>query len=207
VSLEIPETAGVIILPSCTLFPHGALPLNIFETRYRAMLNDALEADYLFCVANLLGEETPAELASCVSPVGTIGLIRSSRELPDGRSSLLLHGVIRVHFLEWIQALPYPKARIAPLISKELPTLEAPLQISKLRHAVDRVLSHFDHEVRTRVEHLLDQAGQSETMVDAVAQQFVHDASLRQHLLEETDIAQRISLICEYLRNEMPGAN
>ena len=44
-------------------------------------------------------------------------------------------------------------------------------------------------------------------MVDAVAQQFVHDNELRQYLLEEADGGERISLICEYLRNQMPGAN
>ena len=32
-SLNIPETCGVMLLPDCTLFPHGGLPLHIFEPR------------------------------------------------------------------------------------------------------------------------------------------------------------------------------
>lgn len=206
-NLEIPETAGAILLPNCTLFPHGALPPHIFEPRYREMLNDSLERNYLFCVGNLNREETPADYTSCVSPVGTIGLIRSSRETPDGRSGLLLHGIIRVHFIEWLEGKTYPQARIAPLVSEPLDKREAPIQYTKLRHAVSRALEHFEPDVRTKVDDLLDQAGQSEVMVDAVAQQFVHDPELRQHLLEQTRVSERIKLTCEYLRNQTPGMN
>ena len=33
-----------MILENCSLFPHCLLPLNIFEPRYRQMLEDALES-------------------------------------------------------------------------------------------------------------------------------------------------------------------
>ena len=206
-SLEIPEIAGAILLPNTTLFPHGALPLHIFEPRYREMLTDSLERDYLFCVGNLRGAETPTDYASCVAPVGTIGLIRSSRETSDGRSGLLLHGVIRVHFVEWLDNKPYPQARIAPLVSEDLERNEAPIHYTKLRHAVARALEQFEPDVQAKLSELLDQAGESEVMVDAVAQQFVHDPKLRQHLLEETKVAERISLTCDYLRSHTPGMN
>src|SRR5690606_22423496 len=62
-ALHIPENCGVMLLPDCTLFPHGGLPLHIFEPRYRTMLTDALEGSCLFAVARLTGPETsdPAE--------------------------------------------------------------------------------------------------------------------------------------------------
>ena len=39
--IQLPDRCGVMLLPDCTLFPHGGLPLYIFEPRYRAMLEEA----------------------------------------------------------------------------------------------------------------------------------------------------------------------
>ena len=207
VSLEIPEEVGAILLPNSTLFPHGALPLQIFEDRYRSMLTDALEGDCLFCVGNLISEEAPGDLAGCVAPVGTIGLIRSSRELPDGRSHLVLHGILRVHFVKWLEAWPYPKAHIAPLVSERLPDDERPLYLARLQKTLSLVLENFEPAVRSKLQALIDKASDLEIIVDIVAQQFVHDDEIRQLLLEETELKGRITTICDYLRSELPGAN
>ena len=206
-SLEIPEEAGAILLPECTVFPHGALPLHIFEDRYREMLTDALEGDCLFCVGSLVSEEEPGDLEGCVAPVGTIGLIRSSRELPDGRSHLVMHGVFRVHFVKWLQAWPYPRARIAPVITEPLPPDERPLHLARLQKTLSLVLENFEPAVRSKLQELIDKAGEPEIVVDIIAQQFVHDPEIRGLLLAEPGVKERITMICDYLRSEMPGAN
>lgn len=207
VSLEIPEEVGAILLPECTVFPHGALPLHIFEDRYRHMLKDALEGDCLFCVGNLTEEEQPSDLAGCVAPVGTIGLIRTSHELPDGRSHLVLHGVFRVHFVKWLEAWPYPRARIAPVISDQLPADERPLKLARLEKTLSRVLENFEPAVRSKLQELFTKAGEPEIIIDIVAQQFVHDAEIRQIILSEPSVSERIGIICDYLHSELPGAN
>jgi Lon protease-like protein len=41
---DLPETIPVFPLAGALLLPHGRLPLNIFEPRYLAMVEDALAA-------------------------------------------------------------------------------------------------------------------------------------------------------------------
>ena len=118
-SLEIPETCGVILLPDTVLFPHGGMPLHIFEPRYQDMINDAIEGNCMFCVGNLLGDDS-ADPDRCAAPVGTIGLIRASRESENGTSNLLLHGVFRVYFEEWLDGKTYPYAKIRPILDTTL---------------------------------------------------------------------------------------
>ena len=113
--IQIPEFCGTILLPDTVLFPHGALPLHIFEERYRIMLEEALESHCMICVGTLLKEETD-DLTSCVHPIGTVGLIRTSREMEDGRSNLVLHGISRVRFSAWPGGKKYPNAHILSLI-------------------------------------------------------------------------------------------
>lgn len=193
-----------MLLPDCTLFPHGGLPLYIFEPRYRKMLGDALEGDCFFAVARLLGEES-ADLADCVAPVGTIGLVRASREQEDGTSQLLIHGVMRVKFTEWHQAHAYPYASIEPLISTFQPEAQSAAAMKTLRGAVEDAIRHLQDEVQAGVFALLDRADEPGLMTDIICQQFIHDPDLRQRLLEMESIGDRIPVICEFLRKASLG--
>jgi Lon protease-like protein len=199
-SIHLPERCGVMLLPDCTLFPHGGLPLYIFEPRYRKMLEEALEADCFFAVARLTGEED-GDSANFVAPVGTIGLVRASREQDDGTSQLLIHGVMRVRFTEWHDGHGYPFASIEPVISVFSPKSQTQAAMKTLRGAVEDAMRHLPEEVQNGVFALLDRADDPGLMTDIISQQFIHEADLRQKLLEMDSIGDRIPVICEYLAN------
>lgn len=205
-SLHLPERLGAILLPDCTLFPHGALPLHIFEPRYRKMLDEALEGDCLFCVGRLTSEETP-DYPECTANIGTAGLIRASREQSDGTSDLILHGVCRVRFAEWLPGKPYPFVRIEPIPSEPLAEGVAIAESERLREAVEAVLLGFPQDVITQVQDLLNRATEPTIMSDAIAQQFVHDSELRQQLLEEANVTKRIDTIVDHLNSLRSGGN
>ena len=198
-SIHLPERCGVMLLPDCTLFPHGGLPLYIFEPRYRKMLEEALEGDCFFAVVRLLGEEE-GDPAGFVSPVGTIGLVRASREQNDGTSQLLIHGVMRVRFTDWHDERDYPCASIEPVISLFTPENQAAAAMKTLRGAVEDAIRQLPEEVQSGVFALLDRADDPGLMTDIISQQFVHEADLRQSLLEMDSVGDRIPVICDYLR-------
>ena len=52
----LPETVPVFPLPGALLLPRGRLPLNIFEPRYLAMMDDVLRSDH-----RLIGMVQPFE--------------------------------------------------------------------------------------------------------------------------------------------------
>lgn len=198
--INIPETCGAILLPSCTLFPQGAFPLHIFEPRYKEMLEDALQDNCMMCVGTLLGDETDNP-GDCVAPVGTIGLIRASRKQEDGRSNLILHGLIRVRFEEWLDEKPYPVARLQPLVSVAMPEEGADDAIAALREEVQRVLEPLPSEVGEQFEVIFEKVGgEAGVLADCVAQQLVQEGSVRRILLEELDVKKRIELLISYLR-------
>lgn len=187
-------------LPDCTVFPHGGLPLHVFEPRYRKMLVDALEGDCFFAVARLLGQD------GGVAPVGTIGLVRASREQEDGTSHVLLHGVMRVRFTEWHQEWDYPYASIEPVISVFTPESQSTAAMKTLRGAVEDAIRPLPEEVQAGVFALLDRAEDPGLMTDIVCQQFIHEPDIRQRLLEMESVGGRIPVICEYLRKASAAA-
>lgn len=198
-AIHLPERCGVMLLPDCTLFPHGGLPLYIFEPRYRRMLQEALEGTCFFAVARCLGEEK-GDPASYVAPVGTIGMVRASREQEDGTSQLLIHGIFRVRFTEWHSGHGYPFASVEPVSSTFEPKHQSEAAVKTLRGAVEDAVRHLPQEVQSGLFALLDRADEPGLMTDLISQQFIHDPDLRQRLLETESIGDRIPLICEFLR-------
>jgi ATP-dependent Lon protease len=163
------------------------------------MLEDALEGECFFAVARLLGKEV-GEPADYVAPVGTIGLVRASREQNDGTSQLLIHGVMRVRFTNWQDDHDYPYASIEPVISVFTPEKQAQAAMKTLRGAVEDAIRPLPEEVQSGVLALLDRADEPGLMTDIICQQFIQEADLRQHLLEMDSVGDRIPVICDYLR-------
>lgn len=197
-ALNIPEFSGVMLLPDCTLFPHGALPLHIFEPRYQMMLDNALQGDCLFCITRLIAHEGP-KLADCAAPVGTIGLIRASREQGSGTSDLILHGVIRVRFDYWIDTWPYPFAHITPVASIGASSAEATAMVEPLRDAVRQALAGFPAEIGAAVDAMMQRADDPVILTDIVSQQFLRDPDERQKVLEIETVAERITYLLDFL--------
>lgn len=168
------------------------------------MLDEALERDCMFCIGNLLGDDS-SDPDRCAAPVGTVGLIRASRESENGTSNLLLHGVFRVAFEEWLNDKPYPHARLRPMIDTTLPEAEGKTQLARLRLTIRKVLAGFPPEVTEQMDATLDKAGDPGTVSDAVAQQFIHDPNDRQRLLETTEVRERLDFLIHFLENAGPS--
>jgi Lon protease-like protein len=95
----LPTVLSIFPLTGVLLLPRGRLPLNIFEPRYLAMIEDALgTADRLIGmvqpapghVEDLQGGPPPE-----VYPIGCAGRITSFSETDDGRYLITLTGVSR----------------------------------------------------------------------------------------------------------------
>jgi Lon protease-like protein len=98
------------------LFPGIALPLHIFEPRYRLMIGRCLEAEERFGVVWIAdGREVGApEIA--VATVGTAAEIREATRYDDGRYDLTAVGMERFRIEEvFTSREPYLVARVEPV--------------------------------------------------------------------------------------------
>ena len=96
----LPSEIPIFPLPNVVLFPSALLPLHIFESRYRAMVADALEGERLIGMVMLRpGWEPHYEEAPVVYPVGCAGFITHADRLPDGRYNIMLRGLEKFRIL------------------------------------------------------------------------------------------------------------
>jgi len=95
------------------LFPGALQPLHIFEPRYRQLLADSLAGDCRFGVA-YVPEGPGHDPMPQPGDVGCVAEIRSTQNLPDGRSNIVTVGERRFTLLDWL-----PTARLYRLARVE----------------------------------------------------------------------------------------
>jgi uncharacterized protein len=111
---DLPETIPVFPLPGALLLPRGQMPLNIFEPRYLAMIDDSLRDGHR--LVGMIQPDTAhpgPEQKPNLYRVGCAGRITQLSETGDGRYLLQLTGVARFRIEEELSvATAYRQCRV-----------------------------------------------------------------------------------------------
>ncbi|MFN8589119.1 MAG: LON peptidase substrate-binding domain-containing protein [Candidatus Eisenbacteria bacterium] len=98
----------VFPLPGVVMFPHAAMPLHIFELRYRTMVRDALSGERAIALATLKpGWEADYHGSPEFHEIGCIATFEQVEWLPNDCYDLRLRGVVRARFLRVAREFPY----------------------------------------------------------------------------------------------------
>jgi Lon protease-like protein len=196
-------------LGGAILFPRSVLPLNIFEPRYLAMIEDALRADRMIGMIQPKGLATsdvhdsadPPELAE----VGCLGRITSFQETDDNRYLIALKGVARFRVAEEIPATtPYR------IVRPDWSEYAADLSLEHEATTGDR------QELTAALNAYLETNGLNadwSAIKDAPADMLINSLSTgcpftnseKQALLEARTLQERMSALIALLMMERPG--
>jgi Lon protease-like protein len=92
---ELPSEFAVFPLSGALLLPRGKLPLNIFESRYLAMVQDSLASGRMFGMIQPDSNAPASDAGEGLYRVGCLGRLSSFSETDDGRLLITLTGLIR----------------------------------------------------------------------------------------------------------------
>lgn len=101
---DLPDVLPVFPLEGVVLLPQGQLPLNIFEPRYLAMIEDALRSDRLMGIIQPQSETLLRVGARPLQKIGCVGKIVEFVEHADNRYTIVLHGLWRFAVAEELPA-------------------------------------------------------------------------------------------------------
>jgi len=173
------------------LFPGMALPLHVFEERYKAMINHCIEAHRQFGVV-LVREGEEVGPGAVPERIGTLARIRAVERLDEGKINLITEGTERFRLLDYLEGDDHY------LMGMIEPVVDEPGDPDSLQPLADDVKGLFLGYLRI----LLAVAGQRlpacQLPEDAVALSFMIASVLqagpehRQDLLEMTDTAARL---------------
>ena len=190
------ETADAIVLPAeipifpligALLLPGGRLPLNIFEPRYRNMVEDALGAGRIIGMVQPSGPETtPEGSVGDIAPIygtGCAGRIIAFSETDDGRYLITLRGLCRFNVVEELSlARGYRRVRadFGPFREDLAAPEQAPIDRDRLTAAMR---TYFETRGLSANWSAVDEAGDSE-LVTSLAMICPFEPKEKQALLE-----------------------
>ncbi|GAB4387356.1 LON peptidase substrate-binding domain-containing protein [Albidovulum sp.] len=108
---DLPQKIPLFPLPGALLLPRARLPLQIFEPRYLAMLEDVLKRP-----DRLIGmiQPRPGEAPPALCAVGCAGRVTAFSETDDGRYMITLTGVSRFRLVRQVSGFtPYLAAEVS----------------------------------------------------------------------------------------------
>ncbi len=196
----LPSEIPIFPLPNVVLFPSTLLPLHIFEPRYRAMVEDALDGERLIGMVMLQpGWEPDYEGAPRVYPVGCAGFITHAEPLADGRYNIILRGTQKFRIDEERYAREgiqrYRVARIESIRESTAGSVSAIQQArQKLERLLARKLQKTDHD-------FIPKDVPDSDLVHAIAQHL--EPLEKQALLECNSLLERCETLVELLEMRM----
>jgi uncharacterized protein len=192
---DLPEMLPVFPLPGALLLPRGQMPLNIFEPRYLAMVDDALKTSRLIGMVQPEVSEVPRAKSKGLFDVGCVGRITQFAETGDNRYVISLTGVARFKIVEEMTVLtPYRQCRVSfePFLSDFVPR-SGEEEVD--RPAVLASLKNFVEANQLQIDWKGISSASNEALVNALCMMAPFGPREKQALLEAADLKTRAELL------------
>ena len=201
---DCPAMVPLFPLPGALLLPRGQMPLNIFEPRYLAMIDDVLKSHRLIgMIQPDEGAEDSTRLTPSLYGVGCIGRITQIAETGDGRYLLTLTGVARFELVEEVRALtPYRQAKVS--YSRFASDFEARAGEDDVdRTGLLRALKDFALANEFKVDWKGVNEAPNEALVNALSMMAPFGPKEKQALLEAIDLKTRAEMLVAITEMEL----
>jgi Lon protease-like protein len=194
---DLPEIIPVFPLPGALLLPRGQMPLNIFEPRYLAMVDDALRDGHR--MIGMIQPDVAHSRKDADKPalfhVGCVGRITQLAESGDGRYILELTGIARFKVIEELEVLTaYRQCKV------DFFAFTDDFTARKGEDAVNReallvALAEFLKANNLKVDWEGVESAPNEALVNALAMMSPYGPAEKQAMLEAPDLKTRAEIL------------
>ena len=201
---DLPQPTPVFPLRRTILLPRAVLPLNVFEPRYLAMLDDVMSTSRVLAIvqpADGEGESPPGKSVE-LRRVGCVGRVTTYQELDDGRLAISLTGIARCTLAsEATTAKPYRLChmRFERFLGDFLPGGEEEVDRQGLITALKAYLDA--HQMRADWSAI--SKASNEWLVNSLAIVAPYGTEEKQALLEAPDLKTRAEVLVALAEMEL----
>jgi Lon protease-like protein len=206
---KIPQEISIFPLANAVFFPNTILPLNIFEPRYKKMVEDSLATNKMIGMIQTRQSNDPKKPE--VFSVGCLGKIDTHTKTADGRYLINLKGLIRFRILDEIESgLAYRKFRVTyDEFFGDLEQIKFNDKIDVLK-LIDKARKLFEiHHLST--DWKVVEKVEPDQLVNSLSMICPFSVSEKQGLLEAKTLLERNLLINQiisfYITNNNPNYN
>ena len=204
---DCPPIIPVFPLPGALLLPRGQMPLNIFEPRYLAMVDDALRTERVIGMVQPDAEGGGTPMAPRLYRVGCAGRICQFAETGDGRYLISLTGISRFRIeSELAVATGYRRCQVSYegfAVDFEARAGEAAVD----REGVLKALRDFVEGNDLKVDWGGIEEAPNEALVNALCMMSPFGVREKQAMLEAPDLKSRAEVLIAVTEMELARGN
>jgi uncharacterized protein len=181
-------------LPGMALLPGAQIPLHVFEPRYRRLVRDCSRGAGVLGLACIPeGEEGVSDpmRKPRILPVLGVGVLARIERLPDGRSNIVVRGVLRARIEREHEARePYRLVGAIALVDE---TGEADVaRADSLRRLVFALCTAQPTPASAALAQIAGRATAPGELADVIAGAAIEDPFERQTILETLSVSRRL---------------
>lgn len=194
---DLPEILPVFPLSDVILLPGGRLPLNVFEPRYMALVEEALKQGRMFGLIQPIHDEdtdAPSKLYS----VGTVGRIVHFSETENDQFFVVMFGLCRFRVCEELDEDEDGFRRLRVDYSPYADDLNSPAggQATAPRERLVKCLTRYVQAYDLDIDLRALDALSLPSLIVTLSMALPFESSEKQALLEAETIDHRFSALC-----------
>ena len=193
------QRLAIFPLPGAVLLPYALIPLHVFEPRYRKLVRDCQAGAGVMALANIPPDAVRERKdPPRVLPVIGAGILARVDPLADGRSNIVVRGVLRARIVDELPAQePYRLVHAEPLRDAPVAAARGEALAGELRKLVLAwCAGHPDAASIALLQMAGSSAGPSE-LADAVGSAVLDSPQERQQLLEMLSPEERLQRVAQ----------
>ena len=193
-------SAPIFPISDFVMFPRTSYNFNIFESKYKDMIENIIQTNKLFCI-HLKNEL----IESGICKIGTLCHIIESKQLDNGNYDIIVSGIKKVRLNKIINnKSSYDIAKLE-LISENDLVHEEHLKRKKLINKFLSLVSNGEEDLNLNI---IDTSMISTEMLTNLAALILPlDKEDKQKLLELDKIEIRLDVLCQFLDSELKVEN
>ncbi len=202
--VEIPQTLPMLPVRDIVVFPYMIIPLFVGRESSIRSVEEALSKNRLIFLASQkdIAEENPSP--DSIYEIGTIAKIMRMRKLSDGRVKILIQGEAKGRIKSFTKTAGSFEVSIEKV--EDLSNAKNPAEVEALvrtaKEYIEKTIA-LGKALSPDILLVLDDVSDPGRIADLIASNIglkVHDA---QKVLETLDPKERLTLICNFLQNEL----
>ena len=196
-------TAPIFPLSEFVMFPRTAYSFNIFEPRYKQLMDHILSGDRFFCLTLIKNQKKgrDSELYKC----GTLSYVIEDKKKGNGNYNIIASGLKKVSIIELESEFLYRIGQLKLINDNDI-IIEEKLKRKKLINKFIKLMTSNDMDMLD-IKSLDLSFISTEMLTNLACLVSSLSSKDKQKLLELDDIALRLDILCQFMDSELKVEN
>lgn len=205
---DVPEFLSILPIRNNVLFPGVVIPITVGRDKSIKLIEEAYNGSKTIGVLSQLKASIENPTTSDFHKIGTVAHIIKRLKMPDGSTTVIIQGKRRFEVSEFVQTEPYFKAKVNGLQDARIDanTDKNAALVSSMKDMAMKIIKE-NPNIPSEASFAIKNIESPTFLVNFIASNLSSEVGVKQQILEQNKIIDRIEIVLEQLSYELKMLN